>query len=350
MLLLLDSAKPMMCGNAALDGRLLDRHDDRVQAIVQQTYGPADVLELRDIDRPVLRDDEVLLRVRAAGVGPDVWHLMMGLPYMVRLAFGLRKPRNPVPGWDAAGSVEAVGAKVTRFSPGDEAFGSCVGAFAEYARAKADKLAPKPHNLSFEQAAAIPVSGVTALQALRDKARLRPGQKVLVIGASGGVGTFAVQLAAGYDAAITAVNGPTGMDLVRSLGATDVIDYTRAEITDRPHRYDVILDAAGNRPLRLLRRALAPHGTLVIIGGEDGGRWFGVGRQLRAQLMSPFLRQRLATFVSVTRRDDLLALKDLTEQGRLTPVIDRSYALSEAPAAIRHLREGHPRGKVVLTI
>jgi NADPH:quinone reductase-like Zn-dependent oxidoreductase len=332
------------------------RHDDdhkgeaTMRSIVQDAYGPADVLEQRDIDRPVPRDDEVLVEIRAAGVGPDVWHLMAGVPYMVRLAYGLRRPKNPVRGWDAAGRVEAVGAKVTRFAPGDEVLGACDGSFAEYACAKADKLAPKPGKLSFEQAAAIPVAGVTALQALRDKGRLQPGQKVLVIGASGGVGTFAVQLAATYEAEVTGVCGPTGADLVRSLGAIDVIDYTREEITDRPQRFDVIVDAAGNRPLSLLRRALTPQGTLVIVGGEGGGRWLGVGRQLRAQLMSPFLRQRLGTFVAVTRHDDLLVLTDLVENGRLTPVIDRTYALSDAPAAVRRLTDGHPRGKVVLTI
>jgi NADPH:quinone reductase-like Zn-dependent oxidoreductase len=321
-----------------------------MQAIVQEAYGSADVLQLRETDRPAPRDDEVLLRVHAAGVGPDVWHVMMGLPYMVRLAFGLRRPRNPVPGWDVAGRVEAVGAKVTRFKAGDEVFGSGVGSFAEFARAKADKLAPKPQNLSFEQAAALPVSGVTALQAVRDKARVQAGQKVLVIGASGGVGTFAVQLAATFGAEITAVNGPGGTELVRSLGASDVIDYTREEITDRGRRYDAILDAAGNRPLSLLRRALAPRGTLVIIGGEGGGRWLGVGRPVRAQLMSPFLRQRMGMFIAVTRSADLVVLKELAEEGRLVPVIDSSYTLADAAASLRQLREGHPRGKVVLTV
>jgi NADPH:quinone reductase-like Zn-dependent oxidoreductase len=292
----------------------------------------------------------VLVQVHAAGVGPDVWHLMMGLPYMVRLIYGLRKPRKPVRGWDMAGRVEAIGAKVTAFTPGDEVFGACDGAFAEYACAKAAKIAAKPPSLTFEQAAAVPVSGVTALQALRDKARLRPGQHVLVIGASGGVGTFAVQLANAYQAQVTGVCGPTGSELVRSLGATDVIDYTREEITDRPHQYDVIVDTAGNRPLSLLRHALAPRGTLVIVGGEGGGRWLGLGRQLRAQLTSPFVRQSLGTFVAVTRDTDLQALGELAEEGKLSPVIDRTYPLSEAAAAVRHLREGHPRGKVVLTI
>ncbi len=321
-----------------------------MRAIVQNVYGPADVLELQEIDRPVARDDEVLPRLHAAGVGPEVWHLMTGLPYMVRLAYGLRRPRSPVRGSDAAGRVEAVGAKVTRFKPGDEVFGACEGCFAEYARAKADKLTPKPRDLSFEQAAAVPVSGVTALQALRDKARVQAGQKVLVIGASGGVGTFAVQLAAAYDADVTGVCGPTGADLVRSLGAGDVIDYTREEITDRRDRYDVILDAAGNRPVLLLRRALAPRGTLVIVGGEGGGRWLGVGRQVRAQLTSPFLRQSLGTFVATTRDKDLEELNGLLETGALTPIIDRTYDLAAAPAAVRHLQEGNRRGKIVLTI
>jgi NADPH:quinone reductase-like Zn-dependent oxidoreductase len=321
-----------------------------MRASVQDAYGDADVLKLRDIDRPVPRDDEVLVRVHAAGVGPDVWHLMAGVPYVVRLAYGPRRPRDPVRGWDAAGRVEAVGAKVSRFKPGDEVFGACDGSFAEYACGKPDKLAPKPHNLAFEQAAAVPVSGVTALQALRDRARVRPAQKVLVIGASGGVGTFAVQLASTYHAEVTGVCGPAGADLVRSLGATEVIDYTREEITDRPGRYDVILDAAGNRPLSLLRRALTPRGTLVIVGGEGAGRWFGLGRQLRSQLMSPFLRQRLDMFVATTRHEDLLVLKGLIEAGELTPIVDRTFGLSEAAAAVRHLREGHPRGKVVLSI
>jgi NADPH:quinone reductase-like Zn-dependent oxidoreductase len=321
-----------------------------MKAIVQGAYGSTEVLAPRDIERPEPRDDEVLVRVHAAGVGPDVWHVMAGEPYMVRLGFGLRRPRQPVPGWDGAGRVDTVGGKATGFAPGDEVFGSCDGSFAEYARAKADKLAPKPAGLTFEQAAAIPVSGVTALQALRDKGRAQAGQRVLVIGASGGVGTFAVQLATSYGAEVVGVCGPAAAELVRSLGATDVIDYTREEITDRPGRYDVIVDAAGNRPLSLLRRALAPRGTLVIVGGEGGGRWLGVGRQLRAALVSPFLRQRLGTFIAVTRHADLVALKELVEQGKVTPAVDRSYPLEDAAAAVDHLRQGHPRGKVVLTI
>ena len=322
-----------------------------MRAIVQETYGEAEVLQLRDdVDRPVPRDDEVLLRVHAAGVGPDVWHLMAGIPYVVRLVVGLRGPRNPIPGSDAAGRVEAVGSEVTGFNPGDEVFGSATGAFAEYARAKADKLAPKPAALSFAQAAAVPVAGVTALQALRDKGRLQPGQDVLVIGASGGVGTFAVQLATSFGARVTGVCGPAAGDLVRSLGAHDVIDYTREAITDRDRRYDLIVDTAGNRPLATLRRVLGPRGTLVIVGGEAGGRVTGMARQLRAHALSPFLRQRLGTFVAVTRATDLLEIGALIEQGRVEPIVDRTYPLEEAAAAVRHLRDGHPRGKVVLTI
>ena len=323
---------------------------DTMRAIVQPAYGSSDVLARRKVERPEPRDDEVLVRVHAAGVGPDVWHLMAGEPYMVRLVAGLRKPRRPVPGWDGAGRVESVGAKVTRFAPGDEVFGSCDGSFAEYARAKESKLAPKPASITFEQAAAVPVSGVTALQALRDKGRMRKGQRVLVIGASGGVGTFAVQLASAFGAEVVGVCGPAGAELVRSLGAADVIDYTREEITDRPGGYDIIVDCAGNRPVPLLRRVLAPRGVLVIVGGEGAGRWTGMGRQVRAAARSLIVRQRLGTFMAVTRDADLLTLKELAEQGKVTPVVDRTFPFAEAAAAVRHLREGHPQGKVVLTI
>ncbi|MGP4013853.1 NAD(P)-dependent alcohol dehydrogenase [Streptomyces sp. 4N124] len=323
-----------------------------MKAIVQDAYGSEDLLELRDIERPVPRDDEVLVEMRAAGVGPEVWHLMTGRPYVARAALGLRKPKNPVRGWDGAGRVEAVGAKVTGFKPGDEVFGNFEGSFAEYARAKADKIALKPATLTFEQAAALPVSGMTALQALSDKSRPQPGQRVLVIGASGGVGTYAVQLATMYGAEVTGVCGPAGADLVRSLGATHVIDYTREDITDNnPHRYDVIVDNAGLRPLPVLRRALTPRGTLVIVGGEGGSGFFGgMSRGLRAVLLSPFIAQNLRNLISLSRQEDLLSLKDLAEKGQITPAIDRSYPLSEAPAAIRHLKQGHPKGKLVVTI
>ncbi|KAB2337802.1 NAD(P)-dependent alcohol dehydrogenase [Actinomadura rudentiformis] len=320
-----------------------------MRAIIQDTYGSADVLRLSDIDRPEPRDTEVLIRVHAAGVGPDVWHLMTGIPYMVRLGMGLRRPRQRVRGWDVAGVVAAVGSKVTRFEPGDEVFGVGPGSFAEYTVAKESKIAPKPATMSFEQAAAIPISGVTALQAVRDKGRLGKGQKVLVIGASGGVGTFAVQLAAHFGAEVTGVCGPGKDDLLRSLGATEVIDYTLGDITG-DGRYDLILDGAGNRPLSSLRRMLAPKGTLVLVGGEEGGKWLGMGRNVQALALGPFTGQRLAWLLAVTKQDDLMALKEMADKGELTPAIDRTYPLEEAADAVRHLTEGHPRGKVVVTI
>lgn len=323
-----------------------------MKAIFQDTYGSADVLELRDIERPEIDDDEVLVRVHAAGVDPGVWHLMTGLPYLIRIAgYGFRAPKSPVRGNDLAGRVEAVGKDVTQFHVGDEVFGTSDGTFAEYVSAKASKVALKPVNLSFEQAAAVPTSALTALQGLRDHAEAQPGQHVLIIGASGGIGTFAVQLAKAFGAEVTGVCSTTKVDLVRSLGADHVIDYVRDDFTKMAQRYDVILDMAGNRSLSMLRRALTPEGTLVIIGGEEGGRWLGgTDRQIRALLWSPFVRQRLRTFVAKESAEDLLVLKELIESGKVTPVIDRTYALREAPAAIRHLKEGHARGKLVLSV
>ena len=323
-----------------------------MKAIVQDAYGSADRLRLGDIDPPVPRHDEVLVRVHAAGVDPSVWHLMTGRPYFARLdrQIGLRKPAHRVRGWDAAGVVEAVGARVTSLKPGDEVFGQCDGSFAEYACGKAEQLALKPVGLTFEQAAALPVSGVTALQGL-DIARPGPGRHVLVIGASGGVSTYAVQLAVHYGARVTGVCGPTGADLVRSLGADDVIDYTREDITDRPTRYDFVLDTAGNRPLSRLRRVLTPRGTVVFVGGEDGGPVLGgTDRWLRGLLLSVFVGQTLRPVIAVTRQQDLLTLTDLVEAGAVTPVIDRTYPLTEAAAAVRHLETGHPRGKLVVTV
>ncbi|MEU3793216.1 NAD(P)-dependent alcohol dehydrogenase [Streptomyces fructofermentans] len=322
-----------------------------MKAIVQDAYGSADVLRLREVERPVPRDREVLVEVRAAGVDRGVWHLMTGRPHVARAVFGLRRPRNPVRGWEGAGRVAAVGSAVTGFEPGDEVFGMCEGSFAEYTRARVDRLAPKPANLSFEQAAALPVSGVTALQALSGRARPRQGQKVLVIGASGGVGSFAVQLAVLYGAEVTGVCGPTGLDFVRSLGASHVIDHTRAEITDGPDRFDVVVDNAGLRPLPVLRRALAPRGTLVVVGGEGGGALFGgMGRELRAVMLSPFVGQHLRNLVALPRRADLVALAELAGRGSVVPAVDRAYPLAEAAAAVRHLEEGHPHGKIVLTV
>jgi NADPH:quinone reductase-like Zn-dependent oxidoreductase len=323
-----------------------------MKAIVQDTYGSPDVLHLREIDKPVVGDDEVLVRAHAAEVDQGVWHLMAGVPYLMRIAgFGLRAPRNPVRGYDVAGRVEAVGENVTRFQPGDEVFGTCRGSFAEYACARAERLVPKPANLSFEQAAAVPISGYAALQAVRDRGKVRPGQQLLIIGAGGGVGTFAVQLAKAFGAEVTGVCSTTKMELVRSIGADHVIDYTREDFADGRDRYDVILDIAGNRSLSHLRRALAPEGTLVIVGGEGGGRWLGgIDRQLRAHLLSPFVRQKLGTWISTERKEDLETLRELLEAGKVTPVVDRTFPLSEVHEAIRYLRDGRAHGKVVITV
>jgi NADPH:quinone reductase-like Zn-dependent oxidoreductase len=322
-------------------------------AVVQDTYGSPDVLEVREIDKPVVGDDQVLVQVRAAGVDPGVWHLMTGLPYLVRvMGYGLRKPKVGIRGRDVAGRVEAVGANVTRFRPGDEVFGICDGSFAEYVCARPDKLAPKPANLTFEQAAAVPVSALTALQAIRDTGTVQLGQTVLIIGAAGGVGTFAVQLAKAFGAKVTGVCSTTKLDLVRSIGADEAIDYTREDFADGARHWDLVVDTAGRRSLSQLRRALTGRGTLVIVGGEGGGRWLGgFDRQiLRAPAVSAFSRQRLRPLVSKERSEDLLVLKELIEAGKVTPVIDRTYPLREAPEAVRYLEEGHARGKVVVRV
>src|SRR6266498_1807176 len=312
-----------------------------MKAIVQDTYGSPDVLQLREIDTPMVGADEMLIRIHAAGVDQGVWHLMAGMPYLMRIAgFGLRAPKNPVRGYDVAGRVEAVGENVTRFQPGDEVFGTCRGSFAEYARARADRLAPKPANLTFEQAAAVPISGYAALQAVRDQGKVRPGQRVLIIGAGGGVGTFAIQLAKAFGAEVTGVCSTTKVELVRSIGADRVIDYTREDFADGRNRFDVILDIAGNRSLSHLRRALAPEGTLVIVGGEGGGRWLGgVDRTLRALVLSPFARQKLGTWIATQPKEDLEALRELLEAGKVTPVVDRSFPLAAAPAEIKSLTQ-----------
>lgn len=323
-----------------------------MKAIVQDVYGSADVLALGEIDKPALGDRDVLVRVHAAGVDPGVWHLMTGLPYLVRIAgFGLPKPKTRVPGSDVAGRVEAVGSAVRQFKPGDEVFGIGDGAFAEYACAREDRLVAKPANLSFVQAAAIPTSALTALQGLRDVAKVGTGQHVLVIGAAGGVGSFAVQIAKALGAQVTGVCSTTKADLVRLLGADHIIDYTQQDFADGRRRYDVILDTAGNRALSQLRRALTPRGTLVIVGGEGGGRWLGgTDRQLRALLLSLFVRQKLGSFISMPRGDDLRFVKQLVEAGKLAPVIDRTYPLAAAPEAIQYWRQGHTRGKIVVAV
>ena len=323
-----------------------------MKAIVRDTYGSAGVLELRDIEKPEIGADEVLVRVRAAGVDQGVWHVMTGLPYAIRLAgYGLRAPKNPVLGADVAGVVEAIGNEVTRFQVGDEVFGIGKGSYAEYTRVREDRLAPKPANLTLEQAAAVAVSGLTALQGLRDRGRVESGQKVLIIGASGGVGTYAVQLAKAFGAEVTGVCSTTKVDVVRSIGADHVIDYTHDDFAAGEQRYDVVLDIGGNSSLSRHRRALTPTGTLVIAGGETDGRWLGGSdRQVRALLLSPFVGQKLGTFVSRENHEDMIVLKELIEAGKVTPIIDRTYPLSDVPEAIRYMREGHARGKVVITV
>jgi NADPH:quinone reductase-like Zn-dependent oxidoreductase len=323
-----------------------------MKAIVQDVYGSADVLELRDIAKPGPGNGQVLIRVRAAGVDQGVWHLMTGLPYLVRLfGYGLKNPKVPVRGREVAGVVEAVGPGATRFAVGDEVFGTCDGSFAEYVCAKEDKLARKPASLSFEEAAASPISGVTALQAVRDAGQVTVGKKVLILGAGGGVGSFAVQLAKAFGAEVTGVCSTGKVDLVRSLGADAVIDYRTTNIGGAGTLYDVILDTAGNRPLSLLRRLLVPKGTLVIIGGEGGGKLTGgFQRSLVAPLVAMFSGRKLKGLVAKETHLDLEALASMIEAGSVKPVVDKVFPLDEAPAAIQYLREGRARGKVVVSV
>ena len=310
------------------------------------------MLELRDIEKPEVGDDDVLVRVHAAGVDQGVWHLMAGLPYLVRImGFGLRAPKTPVRGSDLAGVVEAVGANVTAFEPGHEVFGAGHGTFAEFALANASHLVRKPPSLSFEQAAAVPTSALTALQGVRDHGGVRAGQRVLVVGAAGGVGSFAVQIAKALGAEVTGVCSTGKVDTVRSIGADHVIDYTREDFTASGARWDVILDIAGNRPLSRLRRALTSTGTLVIVGGERGDRWIGgMHRSFGAVTLSPFVGQHLRMFIATVRREDLDFLAELVEAGKLIPLVDRSFPLGQVPDAIRYLREGRARGKVVIAV
>jgi NADPH:quinone reductase-like Zn-dependent oxidoreductase len=325
-----------------------------MKAIVQDAYGTEDVLEYRDIDKPVPKDDEVLVRVRAAGLDRGVWHVMTGLPYLVRVVvptMGLGRPKVPVRGMDLAGQVEAVGGRVTRFRPGDAVFGWTDGSYAEYASVPEDQLVPMPANLGFEQAAAVPISGLAALQGLRDVGEIQAGQRVLVIGAAGGVGSFAVQLAKAFGAHVTGVGSTSQLDLIRSLGADEVVDYTRDDVTDGSRHWDLILDTAGHRSLSQLRRALIERGTLVIVGSEVRGRWMGgFDRSLRAVALSRLVGQRLRMLSSTPRQDDLQTLRELIETGKVTPVVDRTFPLPETPEAIRHLLRGHGRGKIVITV
>ncbi len=324
-----------------------------MRAIVQERFGPPDVLRLVDTEVPEVGAGEVLVRVHAAAVNPYDWHVMRGDPLVARLmgGVGLRRPKARVAGVDAAGRVAAVGANVRGLRPGEEVFGFCLGAFAEYARAEADKVVPKPAGLSFEQAAAVPMAGATALRAIRDVGAVRAGHQVLVNGAAGGVGTYAVQIAAALGAQVTGVCSTRNVELVRSLGAAHVLDYTREDFTDRPARYAVILDNVCNRPLRRLRRAVTPTGTLVLNGGGSPGRLVGaVGAILRAVVVNALVRERLRLVPHEQQRENLLTLTGLIQAGKLTPVLDRTYPLADTADGLRHLEQGHARGKVVITV
>ncbi len=324
-----------------------------MKAIVQERFGPPDVLRLVDTDPPEVGADDVLLRVHAAALNPYDWHMMRGDPLIARLmgGMGLTKPKARVAGVDAAGRVEAVGANVRGLRPGEEVLGFCQGAFAEYARAEADKVVPKPASLTFEQAAAVPMAALTALQGIRDVGAVRAGHRVLVNGAAGGVGTYAVQIATALGAEVTGVCSSRNVELVRSIGAAHVIDYTTEDFTDGRTHYDVILDNVGNRPLSRLRRALTPTGTLVLNAGGSPGRVLGaVGSILRAVVVNGFVRQRLRPFMAKQKREDLLTLTGLIEDGKLTPVLDRTYPLADTAEGLRRVEQGHARGKVVVTV
>ena len=319
-----------------------------MKAITQDSYGSHDVLRLEDVDEPAIGDDEILVRVHAASIHLGDWILMTGAPFIMRLATGLRRPKNRVPGTDVAGTVEAVGNQVTDLRPGDQVFGWAEGAFAEHARAGANQLVRKPSNLTFEQAAAVGVSASTALQLLRDNGNVKPGQKVLINGASGGVGTFAVQIAKSLGAEVTGVTSTKNVELVRSIGADHVIDYTREDFTRGAERYDLILDNVGNHSMARTRRALTSTGTLISNGGgHANGK---LGRTIRAMLVSMFVRQQAGPSVKTQNHDDLVALKALVEAGAVTPVVDRSYPLPETPKAIEHVATGHARGTVVISV
>jgi NADPH:quinone reductase-like Zn-dependent oxidoreductase len=323
-----------------------------MKAIVQETYGePTAVLHIGEISKPVVGDDEVLVRVHSASLHVGDWILVRGVPYIARMAVGLRKPKNPIPGTDVAGTVELVGTNVTSLRPGDEVFGWCGGAFAEYASGPAEHFLTKPANLSFDQAAAIGVSASAALQLLRDQGKVAPGQKVLINGASGGLGTFAVQIAKAFGAEVTAVCSTRNIELVRGLGADRVIDYNREDFTKGAERYDFILDNVGNHSLSALRAVLTPTGKLLTNNGTSGGRWFGtLGTMIKTGVLSMATRQQMAPSIKFQNRSDLAALKELVESGKVTPVIDRTYSLIETAAAIAHVGEGHARGTVIISI
>jgi NADPH:quinone reductase-like Zn-dependent oxidoreductase len=336
-------------------GGVGEKEENSMKAIVRANYGPPDVLELKDLGEPEPGDDGVLVRVNATSVNPADWHILRGDPYVSRLQLGLRKPKDRVLGCDVAGRVEMVGNNVRMLRLGDEVFGSPFmhgfGAFAEHLRISETLLAQKPANLSFEQAAAVPLAASTALQGLRDHGGIEPGRKVLIVGASGGVGTFAVQIARSFDAEVTGVCSTRNVEMVRSLGADHVIDYTKEDFIEGGRNYDLIFQLAGTRSPSECRSALTPKGTLVLSSGESDGRWIGpVGRIIKALLLSPFVGQKMVSFTVKPNKEDLLFLKQLIEAGKLTPVIDTTYPLSEVPEAIRYLEEGRARGKVVISV
>ena len=319
-----------------------------MHAMVQDKYGSGEVLETRDIEKPEIGPDEVLVRVRAAGVNPADWAIMSGLPYVARPIYGLRKPKNGVRGTDVAGTVETVGATVTRFKPGDEVFGWSKGSFADFAAASEDMLVMKPTRLTFEGAASVPMAGLVALQAVRDRGNVRAGQKVLINGASGGIGTFAVQIAKALGAEVTGVCSTGNVDLVSSIGADHVIDYTRDDFSRGERRYDLVFQLAGTKSASECRRALTPKGTFVPSSGE--GRFSGIDRLLSAMVSSPFVSQKIAIWVAKLNRADLVELAELMQSGKVTPVIDRAYTLAETAAAVRQLEGGHTRGKIVISV
>ena len=333
----------------------IETGEPHMKAVVYTNYGSPDVLEIRDIKKPVPNDDQVLIKVRTASINPLDWHFMEGTPYIMRaIGVGLRKPKDPRLGVDYAGTVEAVGKNVTQFKPGDEVLGGKSGAFAEYVCARADRaIVLKPANITFEQAASVPIAAITALQGLRDKGKIQPGQKVLINGASGGVGTFAVQIAKSFGADVTGVCSTRNLDMVRSLGADHVIDYTKEDFTKNGRRYDLILDNVGTQQLSGFRRVLNPNGILVMIGGggpNDGGLIGPLGRPVKALLLSPFISQKMGMLMAELNKKDLTILGDLMQSGKVTPVIDRTYPLSQIAEAIRYLEQGHARGKVVITV
>jgi NADPH:quinone reductase-like Zn-dependent oxidoreductase len=333
----------------------IETGEPHMKAVVYTNYGSPDVLEIRDIKKPVPNDDQVLIKVRTASINPLDWHFMEGTPYIMRaIGVGLRKPKDPRLGVDYAGTVEAVGKNVTQFKPGDEVLGGKSGAFAEYVCARADRaIVLKPANITFEQAASVPIAAITALQGLRDKGKIQPGQKVLINGASGGVGTFAVQIAKSFGADVTGVCSTRNLDMVRSLGADHVIDYTKEDFTKNGQRYDLILDNVGTQPLSGFRRALQPKGICVMIGGggpNDGGLIGPLGRPVKALLLSPFISQKMGMLMAELNKKDLTILADLMQSGKVTPVIDRTYPLSQIAEAIRYLEQGHARGKVIITV